>query len=369
MICRHSSSSLRSCFLALISLGTIACKPLANISTTAFILGNSDDIRKIEDHGEAEVPEAIKNAAVLISTALTGGGRKLCSGTLVAPADNDTTQSPRVLTNHHCFANIDEHGDVKAEPLAEACVNTSVYLGFIAGNTKNATVLKCTQASLRSDVTGDLAVFTVTGTVPTQYKPLGVWPDADIAADRDAIVVHFPDVAQNYIAHGTPPIRLPVAAVTAANCQTSGDFPQSEWYLDSTLPFSLQHTCDLEHGSSGSALIDRDTLTILAVNWGGIKINYKTNSRITNAGTKADYVGAFLNGSTAEIRHTRLASADATAANGDTGGKTSAKKNRLTAGCGTIATGNNTSKSGFPQAALLSIIFSLPLFYSYLRRH
>lgn len=343
------------------------CKPLADVSTTAFILGNSDDIRKIEDHGEAEVPEAVKSAAVLISTALSGGGRKLCSGTLLAPASDDATKSLRVLTNHHCFAKIDEHGSVQADALPEACVGTSVYLGFVSGSTKNSTILKCKTDSLKTDATGDVAVFTIDGNVPSQYGPLNLWSQATIPNARDAIVVHFPDVAQNYISFGTPPVRLPVAAVTADNCQTAGDFPTNEWELDSTLPFSLQHTCDLEHGSSGSALVDRETLAILAVNWGGIKVNYKANSRITNVGTKADYVQAFLDGTAASLRAQRLQNSGDSARLSSSEKASSSKKNRLTAGCGTVGVGN-TARS-MSQVVILSIIFALPLFYAYLRRH
>ena len=56
------------------------------------------------------------------------------------------------------------------------------------------------------------------------------------------------------------------------DCKVIGPFDVSEWDLDRTLPFSLRHTCDLIHGSSGSGLIDAKTGKVLGVNWGGIKI-------------------------------------------------------------------------------------------------
>lgn len=356
--------------LTLAALSVTGCKPVANVSTTAFILGPSDDIHKIDTNTGSDIPQSVQNAAVLLATTLAEGGRKLCSGTLIAPANGENNL--RVLTNHHCFASVDQGGEVASQVIAEACTGTVVYLGFVDSNAKNAKKVQCAAKSLRTDVTGDLAVFSIEGDVPSEFGPLSFWSKDSVPVDRDALIVHFPDVAQNYTSVGNPPQRLPVAAATSENCKTAGDFPRSEWKLDKTLPYSLQHTCDLEHGSSGSALVDRETLAILAVNWGGIKINYNSNSRLTNVATKVDYVQAFLNGDTTQIRQYRLQQdADAVAAN-KTNDEKSAQKSRLSdklkAGCGVITAGTPGPKH-LPQAAVLSIIFSLPLFYAFLRKH
>src|SRR5690606_36021161 len=88
--------------------------------------------------------------------------------------------------------------------------------------------------------------------------------------------------------------KLPAASITDNDCRTLGGFAVDEWNLDRTLPFSIKHTCDLLHGSSGSALVDIETEKILGVNWGGIKIQYGDKSETVNAATAAPYVIAFL---------------------------------------------------------------------------
>jgi hypothetical protein len=137
-------------------------------------------------------------------------------------------------------------------------------------------------------------VFTVSENRPGPYLPLQLWEGETVPEGRKAYIVHYPDIPENLEAINPAAARLPVAAVTTQDCKVSGLFDPAEWDLDRTLPYSLRHTCDLIHGSSGSALVDAQTSTLIGVNWGGIKITYSSGTRVDNVATRIDFVKAFL---------------------------------------------------------------------------
>ncbi len=278
--------------LSLIVLNSPGCKQALQVSKTAYIIGNNDIVR-LEDSKVEESTVEIADSSVLISTLVSNKKRKFCTGTLIKPEADQKLL--RVLTNHHCFANVDEQGNVDKELLAEACTGTQIYLGFRAGETETSTSSSCLSGSLRTDPRGDLAVFTVASQLSAKYTPLSIWSDADVPAGRSAMIVHYPDVDENFMQVTGSRSKLPVASITDADCATRGNFPESEWRFDPSLPYSMKHSCDLLHGSSGSALIDKESRTIIGVNWGGIKIDYKKNVETINVATRADYVQAFLN--------------------------------------------------------------------------
>lgn len=280
-----------------------ACKrPAVEVGTTAYIVGPTNDIRPAggaeEDRGDGITAE-LKNAAVLIATRLQDKRVKFCSGTLVAPEEGG--QTLRILTNHHCFAVPGADGKATRTLLVEACSFSTVYFGFLAGMTQTAEAVGCQPGSLRTSFEGDLAVFTLAHNPQAKFQPLALWQGEDGPVGRQAAIVHYPDVEAQA---ETPPDggpKLPTAAITVTDCQVSGVFATSEWELDRTLPFSLRHTCDLIHGSSGSGLIDVQTGTLLGVNWGGIKITYDDGVRVDNVATKASFAQAFLDGREDEI--------------------------------------------------------------------
>jgi hypothetical protein len=319
-------------------LSLAACKQTSYVSTAGFILGPQSEIERLDnDKAGSEIKE-IANSTVLIATKLSDDKRKFCSGTLIE-GSADQKDRLRVLTNFHCFAKTDERGEVLPEFLEESCQHTSVYLNFTYDNAAEVEDVPCMLNSLSGDYTGDIAVFTLAKAIDDNYKPLSFWKDDGTIPGRDAFIIHHPDVKSNYIRVGKSGTQLPAASITENNCKTLPPFKRDEWPLDHTLPYSTPHTCDLIHGSSGSALLDKETGQILGVNWGGIEIKYKSKSELYNAATRANYVQAFLSG---DLKAIQKKVADSSSA----GDNDASKKNKpLTDGtisksiCGVVSGG------------------------------
>jgi hypothetical protein len=284
------------------SLAALAagCKPRPfQVSTTAYILGPQSQIIPIDASDESQIPPAALNASTLIATTLQSKQVKFCSGTLIAP---EKAGDPfRVLANHHCFAQADASDKALPDLLPEACTETKVYFGFVQGRSQSATEGACAAGSLRTSYQGDIAVFTLVANPPAQYQPLDLWDGEDAPAGRQALIVHYPDTDGVLAEPPDGGAKLPTAQATLNNCKTVGPFDVNEWDLDRTLPFSLRHSCDLIHGSSGSGLIDVETGKILGVNWGGIQVTYESGTRTDNVATKASFVAAYLKGSVDQV--------------------------------------------------------------------
>ena len=294
--------NLTLCFIGLmaVSSGLTACKKKPfTISTDAFILGPKSNIYVVGSGNRSQINPRVLNASVLIATRLKPNEVKFCSGTLIA--SDQPGGNLRVLANHHCFANVDDEGVATTVLLPQACVNTKVYLGFSAGQTSSSTIADCLPGSLRTSFDGDLSVFRLASAVPAQFQPLTIADPNIQVAGRTAMIVHYPDIPEAMVAAPDGGPRLPLAQVTMDNCKVIGNFPIAHWQLDKSLPFSIKHTCDLTHGSSGSGLIDATTEQILGVNWGGIKINSQSGLETVNVATGANFVNAFLNYNTAKL--------------------------------------------------------------------
>ena len=258
-----------------------------------YIVGAGNDIVPITKDNEGSVPSRVLGASVLLATRSADGRVKFCSGVLIAP--EGPADKPRVLSNHHCFAQTVGESDVSTELMPEACIGTHVYFSLIRDEVSRETKFgTCLKGSLRTHFDADVAVFQLGEMPPPETTSLNLWSGADPATDRKALLVHYPDLTENLVTLASERARLPAAAMTVNDCKTLSTFDQSQWKLDHSLPYGLQHTCDLVHGSSGSALVDAGTQTILGLNWGGIKVKIGQDTMTYNVATRARYISAFL---------------------------------------------------------------------------
>jgi len=289
--------------MVLTATAMISCKQRSlGGSRTGFILG---PVSQIHPASKASVPEfnhGVLAASALVVTQISASELKYCSGTLIAP--EQAGEFGRILTNHHCFAEEDSQGVTTAVLVPQACASTKVYFGFIKGQTESATVSHCRVGTLRTSFDGDIAVFKLDTALPPTYSPLALAAD-DLKPDgRDALIVHYPAIAdQMAVPPGGGP-KVPTAAVTASNCRVVSAFPIGQWEFDRTLPYGLKHTCDIIHGSSGSGLIDARTNQLLGVDWGGLKINNDGGVETINVATRVSYVRAFLTYKTEQVAAT-----------------------------------------------------------------
>jgi hypothetical protein len=282
-----SIATIASTSIAIIAFTSIAaCKQKLSIQKTAYILGENDIVTV---NAKNDIPE-IRKASVLIATKLTSGSSRFCSGTMI----KDSEQVLHIVTNHHCFSEEDDQGNVKRELLAQACVDTLIHFDFIEGNNRKSKSVKCLPGSLRSDPDIDLAVFKLQSPPPADHHELEFFTGD--SSGRKAIIFHYP-ARTNGSALDSNNVSLPLGALTSNDCRVLGPFNNDEIALDSVLGASIRHTCDLDHGSSGSALIDLDSSKVLAINWGGVTIDQKDKGilRKDNTATRADIAQAFLN--------------------------------------------------------------------------
>ncbi len=280
---------------------TISCKNKVSLTKSGYIINeNNIELFKPEENHKDYIKLA--KSTPLIATLLANGNRKFCSGVLVKPEENDPDKSPRVLSNFHCFAKTDKKKVILDQFLNEACINTSVYFDFNASDPDRAHKTSCLEGTLKGDFVSDLAVIKLSNPLPKDYPPLEFWDDDQIPEGKTATIIHYPDIKENFVKINNSKLELPAAAITETDCNIIGDFPKDEWSLDPVLAFSVKHNCDLIHGSSGSALIDRESKKILGINWGGIEITSKNQYSKNNAATKTTYIKAFLNGELESIK-------------------------------------------------------------------
>jgi len=271
----------------LFTLSIVGCKAKFRTSKTAYILGNND-INTVTSTND--IPQ-LRKATVLIATTKSEGNSMFCSGTLVKNAQGAVF----VITNHHCFANTDPDGNTSKQLVETACVKTKVYFDFIEGNTWSGETRNCLENSLKSDPNIDIAVFQMNGQLPNDAVILDFYQQD--STGRTAIIFHHPARLGGFAKHSDSDLSLPMAAITSTDCKILGPFDADELSLDPILQVSIRHSCDLDHGSSGSAMIDVETQKILGINWGGVTINDQNRKieRRDNTATRASYAVAFLN--------------------------------------------------------------------------
>ncbi len=283
--------------LAVSVLAGVSCKlPLDEVldirHARMFIIGERSDIVPVT--AGMTIPQQVRSASVLVTTKLADRTTRFCSGTIVAA--DEKGGRPRVLTNHHCFARQSADGSTVYEDLVpEACQETSVYFDFTRENASKSSQRVCLKGSLRTYYDADLAVFELDGEA-ISVAPLEVAAQDVDTVGADALVVHFPGIEQNMVEAFGNGLKLPVMSATINDCRILGGFRNDEFALDRALPFAIKHSCDLVHGSSGSALIDAETSKIIGVNWGGIEIKRASAVTTVNAATRASFVKEFLDG-------------------------------------------------------------------------
>ncbi len=280
------------CAAALL-VGLVSCKKRpVEVSTTAYIIGPSNDILRFSESKEKKKHSNLLKSTTLIATKLSSGKVKFCSGVLIKKSHSD---SGRILTNHHCFAVPGDDGKATTKLLPSACTETTVYFGFSANSNPKPFFTTCKKGSLKTDYQGDIATFELAELPPDDHLRLELMPNPPKKGSK-ALILHYPDIKEHMARPPESRIKLPEAAITTENCEVVGSFPKSEWILDRTLEHSLRHTCDLIHGSSGSGLIDQNTKKLIGINWGGIKVSYTNKTRTDNVATSASYVSDFLDG-------------------------------------------------------------------------
>ena len=284
--------------IVLLALCGWGCKKVRKLEKTGYIIGPTNDILqpKIDENDASNVDIlSLVRSSALITTRLADGKIKFCSGVLI-DGEKSGSGPLRILTNHHCFAVPASDDKASAKIYNESCRQTTVYLGFSPSLGLKPFESGCEVGTLRSSFEGDLAIFALSKPPPEEHQPLALWPDPTVPENTKAIIIHYPDIKEHMAEPPGQPIKLPTAAITEKNCEVLGPFSENEWELDRTLAYSSRHTCDLIHGSSGSALIEPKTKTILGINWGGIKIGYESGIRTDNVATGIMYVSAFVAG-------------------------------------------------------------------------
>jgi hypothetical protein len=325
----------------------LGCKPLMEMSTTAYIVGPTNDIKQIksEDLIKNDIVD-IANASVLIATTLKNDARKFCSGTLIKDLQDRTC----VLTNHHCFAEVDENEMVSDQLIAEACIETTVYFGFHKDKALSVQEGSCLKDSLRTNPRGDLALFCLGEAPPASAKTLKIAKTPVFDSEVPALIVHYPDVLENRIPINNTGVKLPSASLTINDCYTDGVFNTQNWRHDRALPYAIRHTCDLIKGSSGSALIDRSSKEIIGVNWGGIALQYSDRTDMINVATHSDYVQAFLENRTDEL--IQQANIRLTSSSSNLARQKANANSKVTTSCGTLHAGLASTNQWFMMLLL-----------------
>jgi hypothetical protein len=341
-------------------------------SHASYII-DDDNIRPLDAATAKGIDPKIIHASVLIVTVLNKQLIKFCSGVLIKSATDNAVE---VLTNHHCFADVNDQGVVNRLFNADACNETQVYFGYMLLNALKATKIACLKGSLISDPTGDIAKFRLESTPPLGTETLGLWTDPPPMEERRAVVIHYPN-HKDEVPGATFSLNsnIPSASVTIDNCTTKGTFPKETWGVEQEIRLVLRHTCDLVHGSSGSALVDLETSKILGINWGGIKLQYPNHSSTDNVATNSLYVQAFLNGTLDAYKasifsdsavatrggNSSSANAELGTINRESNGGTTKKSNQ--SACGWITPGQMPVA---PNQTILLLLFIIPLFRGFL---
>ena len=286
----------------------MACKQRAKISTAAYIIGKNDII-PIEKDDIKKIPTSQLFSTVVVATAVDEKKWKFCSGTLV-PAAQDG-ENYRILTNHHCFADVHDSDDKMKMPeslLKTHCEKTYVFFGMVKSQVSHREMGHCLQGSFRNDYEADLAIFSLEKNPSEKFQPASFLTYDEVPANIASRVVHFPaklsQLKGSFVFDESIGVNLPLAHLSEVDCQTQGIFDISEWDFDLALSYGFKHTCDQQKGSSGSSIWDAESNKIIGINWGGISIKYGNTGRteIFNVATNALYALKFLGGTEIEYK-------------------------------------------------------------------
>ncbi|MEI8026799.1 MAG: trypsin-like peptidase domain-containing protein [Pseudomonadota bacterium] len=273
--------------MALIVTFAWNCRPKSQTSRVAYILGANDIVTVSEKN---DIPN-VRKATVVIATRKTNGSSIFCTGSMIKNKEGVL----HVVTNHHCFAEEGPDGSKLDTLIPEACKETRIFFDFTSDNSRKAPFVKCLPGSLRTDPRIDVGVFQLQENPPSDAQSLSFFKGDP--SGRKALIFHHPARVGGFAKDAEDDVSLPVAALTINDCKILGYFSPDDIKLDQVLQVSLRHTCDLDLGSSGSALIDAETSQVIGINWGGITIveNDKGISRKDNTATMAGFAEAFLN--------------------------------------------------------------------------
>ncbi len=282
-----------------------ACRARREISRPGYIVGPTNDIERLPEIEieEIDVPpkvlrKAIK-ASVLTVTVQGDGKRKYCSGSLIGGRSAGDT--PRIITNHHCFAE-KRKGSDRSLPhiIPEACENTTVYFSFEDDDEDSKPLSrKCRRGSLVTNFDADFALFSLDKPLPAEYEPFEIW-DGKVPPNRPAFIIHHPSAKESRQGGESEAmlreegVYLPKKAITVKNCRVLGPFDKNFWSLNPNLSVGLKHTCDLVQGSSGSGLIDVTSGKLLGVNWGGITLTINKSEHKHNVASAAQFLRQFV---------------------------------------------------------------------------
>ena len=284
---------------------------LTNCKMSAWRFPHHHDVVSV---GEKKVPisqlpveKNIFMAAVMSSPLIMvkrqDGGREVtrfCSGVLLAGEGN----LPRVLTNQHCFRK--KVGEETDQIMPDACANTVIYFDQDAAKANKKGIMpklerRCQRGSLRTSFVGDLAVFTLSEAMPSDYVVTDIWHETEIPANRRAFVIYYPsnpDAAKLQmvkIEGGFDGKAPPKLMNIHANCRiedripaTIHQSPQARAAIHK-LPYAVAHGCTLVKGN-GAGLIDVQTGKLLALHLGVLSVGKAS----VNIATHAMHLRQFL---------------------------------------------------------------------------
>ena len=296
---------LTVCFALLLVNFFAGCKTTAWRTPSPYMVLGDRVIPLDELPMGKEVFMAAVMSSPLIMVKLKDGNRKgarFCSGVLIAGKD-----APRVLTTQSCF----KQTAAKETPdiISNACANTVVYFDKhdVPPRKKGDIVPKlergCKSGSLRTSFAGNIAVFTLSEGLSSNYKVTEIWQEDEIIDKRKVFSIYYPS--------GLSPIgrikpekieggfngKAPPKLMNMANCHIDQRLPPSFHqdpklqHMVHKLPYAVAHNCIIKQGL-GAGLIDMETGKLLALHYGQLQAGEHT----LPIATHVLHLRQFLNG-------------------------------------------------------------------------
>lgn len=233
-------------------------------------------------------------ASVLITTLMDSGLSSFCSGFVVKLSDDSAT----VITNYHCLASYDSDQSFRV-PTHHAVPQQACSQTLVNFTPDRVSQSGCKAGTIRYDSSADLAAFEVTppkNGFPDYVKPIAIARYRPRASEP-AYMIHFPHDPRVLSTTDLLDDPLPKARITKIGCKTIASPHPLRWHpFDDLIPFSIEHTCFLLKGSSGSALISSHTHKVIGVNWGSLYEDRGAGGiwHTSNAATSHECLSLFL---------------------------------------------------------------------------